>query len=68
MAGVNWKWILGIVGFFLKPILKAMTPNLEDELEKALVNLYKKALVTENPVDDLLMSFALEIFDIDVPE
>ncbi len=68
MAGKTWGWILGLIGFVLKPLLKAMTPDLEQEWEKMLISFYHKALKTDNPIDDLLMRFVLEIFDIPKPD
>jgi len=68
MAGFSWKWLIGLIGIVLKPLLKAMTPQIEQEFEKFLLSFYKKALATPNPVDDLLMTFVLEIFDVDIPE
>ena len=68
MAGFSWSLLLGLIGIVLKPLLKAMTPQIEEEFEKLLLGFYKKTLSTPNPVDDLLMKFVLEIFDIDVPE
>ena len=68
MAGFSWKWLLGLIGLVLKPLLKAMTPTVEGAMEKALLEVYKKALETPNPIDDLAMKFVLDIVDIDVPE
>ena len=68
MAGKTWRWLLGLIGLILKPLLKAMTPDLEQEWEKILISFYHKALKTDNPVDDLLMRFVLEIFDIPEPD
>jgi len=68
MASNNTGGILRIVGMLLTPILRAMTPKIEEELEKFLLKFYVKAEATDNPLDDLLAGFLLRIFDIDIPE
>lgn len=68
MAGFSWGWLIGLIALVLKPLLKAMTPSIEGEMEKALINVYKRALETPNPIDDLAMKFILDIVDIDIPE
>ena len=67
MTSNNSKGIFRIVGMILTPILRSITPQLEQELEKFLVKFYEKAMATENPLDDLLARFLLNIFDINVP-
>ena len=67
MAGNTSKSIFRIVGLLLTPILRAITPTLEEELEKFLIRFYNKALVTENPLDDMFAGFLLRIFDIPIP-
>lgn len=68
MAGFSWGWLIKLIAIVLKPLLKAMTPTIEGEMEKALINVYKRALETPNPIDDLAMKFILDIVDIDIPE
>lgn len=68
MASQRSGNILKIVGLLLTPIVRAITPTLEQELEKFLLRFHAKALATENPLDDLLSGFLLRIFDIPDPE
>ena len=68
MASFSWKWLIGLIAIVLKPLLKAMTPTIEGEMEKALLGVYKAALATPNPIDDLAMKFILDIVDIDIPD
>lgn len=68
MAGFSWKWLITLIGIVLKPLLKAMTPTIEGAMEKALLDVYKLALETPNPIDDLAIKFVLDIVDIDVPK
>ena len=67
MASNNSRSIFRIVGLILTPILRAVTPEIEKELESFLIKFYGKAMATENPLDDLLARFLLNIFDIPVP-
>lgn len=67
MASNRSGGILRVVGMLLIPILRAITPTLEEELEKFLLKFHGKCLATENPLDDLLSTFLLRIFDIPVP-
>jgi len=68
MASQRSGTILRIVCLFLTPIVRAITPKLEEELEKFLIKFHGKCLETDNPLDDLLSGFLLRIFDIPVPE
>ncbi len=68
MARQSVKGIIKIVSWLLVPILRAVSPLIEEELEKFMVKLYKKAVETENPLDDLLVGFLLDMLDINRPE
>lgn len=68
MAQVTSKGILRIIALFLSPILKAVTPMIADLIDDSLIKIYRKALATTNPIDDLFVAFLLDILDIDVPE
>ena len=68
MAGVTWGFFLSIGKLVLRPIIRTITPIIEEELEKALTNLHKKALATDNPWDDLLTGLVLDLFDIEYSE
>lgn len=66
--GVTFSWVLKLVLLLLKPILAIITPILRKELEETLIKFYHKAVETENPWDDFLAVFLLEILDIPIPE
>ena len=68
MAAQNVKGIVKIVSWLLVPILRAVSPMIEEELEKFMLKLYRKAEETENPLDDLLVGFLLDMLDINRPE
>lgn len=68
MAGQTRSGVIKVIILLLTPILRAITPTLERELEAFLMRFYKKALTTENPIDDLFAGLLLNIFDIDEPE
>jgi len=68
MAAQNVKGIIKIISWLLVPILRAVSPLIEEELEKFMVKLYVKAEGTENPLDDLLVGFLLDMLDIKRPE
>lgn len=64
---ITWGWILKIMVPIFKKLLEMMTPKLEKALEDFLLEMYKKALETENPWDDMAFGFLLELFDIPKP-
>jgi len=66
--GITWTWALKLILLFLKPVMAVITPILRRELEDTLIAYYHKAEETENPWDDFLAGFLLEILDIPVPE
>lgn len=68
MASNTRKGLIRILILFLTPLLRAITPTLKVELEKFLLKFYAKAMSTENPLDDMLAGFLLNIFDIDEPD
>lgn len=57
--------ITGFARIIVGVIVRAVTPKLEEELEKFLVSFHEKCLKSENPWDDMLSGFLLEIFDIE---
>lgn len=65
---MRWKRVLAVLAFIFRPLLKIMTPKIEEALEKFVLDLYRKALETDNPVDDLVVGFLLDILDIERPE
>lgn len=66
--GITWTWALKLILLFLKPVMAVITPILRRELEDTLIAYYHKAEETDNPWDDFLAGFLLEILDIPVPE
>ena len=55
-----FKWIAKL----LSAILPLVTPAIKKELEKFVVELHEKALKTENPVDDYLTNFLLDVLGV----
>ncbi len=47
--------------------ISAMTPSILAEIRQALLALYAKAKATENPFDDIVMGFLLDLFQIPRP-
>lgn len=66
MAGVNWKVILKAVSLLLVPIMRLVSKQFKDELEKFIEKKYKEALETENPWDDFLFETLAFWFGIDL--
>jgi hypothetical protein len=66
--GISWDWVLSLLAVVVKPIIKAVTPIIRDALEEALLKLYAKAEATENPWDDWLVGFLLDVLAIERPE
>jgi len=56
-----------IAALVLAPVLRALTPVIEDELEKFLLKLYDRAEKTDNPLDDMFVGMLLDILDIERP-
>lgn len=65
---MSFAWVLSMGARVFGYLLKQMTPVLEEALKTSLRELYKKALVTENPFDDHAMAMVLEILGIEKPE
>jgi hypothetical protein len=64
-SGKVWATIITIVLAILKPLLKIITPKLEEELKVWIRDFKVKCLATPNPWDDLLAEFLGEIFDVE---
>jgi len=62
------KRLLSIIGLVLRPILRALTPRIEEEMEDFIVRLHMRALETENEIDDMFTGLLLDLFDIPRPE
>lgn len=68
MAGTTSKGIFKVIVLLLGPIIRAVTPAIEEELEKFALKLYAKAEATDNPIDDLFVGMLLDMLDIPRPE
>ena len=66
--GITLPWLIGLILKLLGPIMKALTPTLREALEGFLLDYYEKAAETDNPWDDFLALFLLNIFGIKAPE
>ena len=55
-----FKWIAKL----LSAILPMITPAIKKELEGFVIELHEKALKTENPVDDYLTTFLMNILGV----
>ena len=64
----NFYPIFGIIKVVLFPILGIITEWLKTELKDFIKNLYKKALVTENPWDDFLLERLAFLLSIDISD
>lgn len=64
---IGWTWIVSMLLSVLAVIMPVLSPALREELVKVMLNLYEKAMATENPWDDFLMRFLLRILGIPIP-
>lgn len=65
--GTSWEWLARLLATLLAPLLVVLSAFIRKELEKFLVDLYKRALETENPWDDWFVGFLLDIMKIERP-
>ena len=65
---MRWTLIVQLILKLLIPMLSVITPVLKEELETWLLEFYAKALETENPWDDFVAGFLLDIFSIPRPD
>ncbi len=63
-GGLTWTWLVPFLVAVLKPVVKAITPMIREEIEKAVRAWYPKALASPNPWDDFLVSFLADILNI----
>ena len=64
---ITWKVIVSMALKLLIPMLKVVTPVLVQELKSGIQQFYLKALETDNPWDDLLAEFLMEILSVEKP-
>ena len=60
--------VINLIGIVLMPIIRALTPRIEEEMEKFMLSMYLKTLETDNPLDDMFFGFLLDMFDIPRPD
>ena len=68
MTASTWKGILSMLAMVLGPLMRLLTPTIKTALEKALGELWKKAIATSNPIDDLFVGFLFDILGLNRPE
>ena len=66
--GFTWTWVIQLALKVLLPLFSLITPELKKLLEDFLTQLYLKAVLTENPWDDLAVGFLLDILGIPRPQ
>jgi len=64
---ISWQWVIKIIMSMLGPILSLISPVIKAALSEFLIELYKKALATENPWDDMFIGMLLDILGIPRP-
>jgi len=68
MPGTITMKILLVVGAkVFGYMIKMLTPHIKEMLEEMMLDLYQKALATENPWDDHVMAMALEVLSLKKP-
>ena len=65
--GIGFTWVIELLIKILAALLPLITPALRKELERFLLDWYKKAIETPNPWDDFLAKFFLRILGIPIP-
>ena len=64
---VTWTWLLNLVLPILGKLIDLISPAIKAELNNLLTQLYRKAVETPNPWDDMLVGFLLDILAIPRP-
>lgn len=62
------SWIIKILLPLLWKIIPSVTQSLKDELQEFILNLYRKAEATDNPIDDVFVAVLAGILDIELPD
>lgn len=52
----------------LMGVVRVISPELRELIEKVIKTLYDRALATDNPIDDILVKLIAELLDVDLPE
>ena len=63
-----WAFLLFLAKLVLGPILKLLSKAIREKYEDVLVDLYDKAMETDNPWDDFFAGFLLDILSIPRPD
>jgi len=62
---MKWETVVEWLGKILGMVLPVLTPSIKDELFSFLKKLHEKAVETDNPIDDFLTQFLLDIFGVE---
>lgn len=68
MAATTWVSVIKIIAIILSPLLAVVSPMIKKFLGEQLQDLHRKALATDNPVDDLFTGLLLDLLSIPRPE
>lgn len=68
-GGVNTmeKSAYNIIVLILDQLLKLVTPHIKELLKSVLLDVYKRAKETENPIDNILLEALFVILGIEIP-
>ena len=67
LMGISFNWLIKILATVLSPMISILTPMIKEALVAFLTDLFKKALVTENPFDDFFIGLLLDVLGIPRP-
>jgi len=65
LSGKTWSAIISVILLILKPLLKIITPQLDEALKGWIKDFAAKCYATPNPWDDLLADFLKTIFNVE---
>ena len=63
---ISKGWLLSIVLAVIRPLVKLVTPDIEQSREKFVKDLYVKAQDTPNVFDDMFVEFIAELLDVEL--
>lgn len=61
---ITWKWLWPILVPVVGQLLDLLTPAIKAQINEFLLGIYEKAKMTENPLDDFVMGYILDLFNI----
>ena len=65
---MNWKFFLTIASRVLSRILDVLTPEIRHAIDDAVQRLYRKALKTDNPTDDMFVEVLAQLLGVELDE